>query len=138
MNKYLILIFIALLVNSCSTDDNITVNYPNIYINSPNQELYNIGQNITIDISITHNEVLDNITYYESCNCTDNNFDSLNLIELKDVYENDWTYTKNISTKHIPENIMCDYNIEISAEDLNGNERSKSIYFHVMTITEDL
>tara|TARA_B100001250_G_C19445360_1_gene633598 strand:- start:287 stop:673 length:387 start_codon:yes stop_codon:yes gene_type:complete len=127
----------TILFTRCSVDNEIVINYPNISINNPDQELYNIGQNIPIDILITHNEVLDNITYYESCNCTDNNFDSLNLIELKDIYEKEWVYTKNISTKNIPENIMCDYNIEISAEDLNGNESTKSVYFHVMTIPEN-
>ena len=138
MNKYLIFISIALLLTNCSSDENMTANYPNILVSNPNQELYNIGQNILIDITITHDEVLDNITYYESCSCTDNNFDSLNLLEIEDVYENEWTYTKDISTENIPSNIMCDYNIEISAEDLNGNGSTKSIYFHVMTMTENL
>jgi len=138
MNKYLAFICIVLLVSSCSTEDNTTVNYPNILVSNPNQELYNIGQNILIDIIITHDEVLDNITYYESCSCTDDNFDSLNLLEIKDLYENEWTYTKDISTENIPSDIMCDYNIEISAEDLNGNGSTTSIYFHVMTMTENL
>ena len=82
--------------------------------------------------------MLDNITYYEICDCTDDNFDSLELIELKNVYENEWGYTKNISTKSLPANIMCDYNIEVSANDLNGNESSKSIYFHVMNMNENI
>ena len=138
MNKYLIFISIALLLTNCSSDENMTANYPNILVSNPNQELYNIGQNILIDIIITHDEVLDNITYYESCSCTDDNFDSLNLLEIKDLYENEWTYTKDISTENIPSDIMCDYNIEISAEDLNGNGSTTSIYFHVMTMTENL
>ena len=43
-----------------------------------------------------------------------------------------------ITTNNIPENVMCDYNIEISAEDLNGNDSVKSIYFHVMTMNENM
>ena len=138
MNNTLFLVFFSLLISSCSTEDVITLNYPSISVSNPNQELFSTGQSIPIDILITHNEALDNITYYESRSCTDNSFDSLNLIEIEDFYENEWTYTKNISTKNIPLDIMCDYNIEISAEDLNGNGSTTSIYFHVMTMTENL
>ena len=123
---------------TCSVDEERMIESPSISIINPTQDLYNIGQIINIDILISHNEVIDNITYYETCNCTDDEFDSLELIELKNVYEKEWNYTKNIDTNNIPETIMCDYNIEISADDLNGNESVKSIYFHVMTMNEGI
>ena len=123
---------------TCSVDEERMIESPSISIINPTQDLYNIGQIINIDILISHNEVIDNITYYETCNCTDDEFDSLELIELKNVYEKEWSYTKNIDTNNIPETIMCDYNIEISADDLNGNESVKSIYFHVMTMNEGI
>tara|TARA_B100001250_G_C19414532_1_gene620525 strand:+ start:261 stop:677 length:417 start_codon:yes stop_codon:yes gene_type:complete len=138
MNKIIFTLSIVLLINACSPDEDKTINYPSISIINPTQDLYNIGQNIIIDILISHNEVLDNIIYFETCDCTDNKFDSLELIELKNLYEEEWTYTKTIDTQKIPENVMCDYNIEVSADDLNGNESSKSIYFHVMNMNENM
>ena len=140
MNKiYFSLIFaLLIIIGSCSVEEEMTPSPPSISIINPTQEIYNIGQNIAVEILIAHDEVLDNITYYEICDCTDDNYDTLELIELKNVYEKEWVYTKNIATKKIPENVMCDYNIEITADDLNGNENTKSIYFHVMTMMEDM
>ncbi len=132
--KKIISILTIFLFCTCSVDEERMIESPSISIINPTQDLYNIGQMINIDILISHNEVIDNITYYETCNCTDDEFDSLELIELKNVYEKEWSYTKNIDTNNIPETVMCDYNIEISADDLNGNESVKSIYFHVMTM----
>ena len=136
--KKIISIFTIFLFCTCSVDEERMIESPSISIINPTQDLYNIGQMINIDILISHNEVIDNITYYETCNCTDDEFDSLELIELKNVYEKEWSYTKNIDTNNIPETVMCDYNIEISADDLNGNESVKSIYFHVMTMNEGI
>lgn len=136
--KKIISIFTIFLFCTCSVDEERMIESPSISIINPTQDLYNIGQIINIDILISHNEVIDNITYYETCNCTDDEFDSLELIELKNVYEKEWSYTKNIDTNNIPETVMCDYNIEISADDLNGNESVKSIYFHVMTMNEGI
>ena len=136
--KKIISILTIFLFCTCSVDEERMIESPSISIINPTQDLYNIGQIINIDILISHNEVIDNITYYETCNCTDDEFDSLELIELKNVYEKEWSYTKNIDTNNIPETVMCDYNIEISADDLNGNESVKSIYFHVMTMNEEI
>ena len=136
--KKIISILTIFLFCTCSVDEERVIESPSISIINPTQDLYNIGQIINIDILISHNEVIDNITYYETCNCTDDEFDSLELIELKNVYEKEWSYTKNIDTNNIPETVMCDYNIEISADDLNGNESVKSIYFHVMTMNEGI
>ncbi len=136
--KKIISILTIFLFCTCSVDEERMIESPSISIINPTQDLYNIGQIINIDILISHNEVIDNITYYETCNCTDDEFDSLELIELKNVYEKEWGYTKNIDTNNIPETVMCDYNIEISADDLNGNESVKSIYFHVMTMNEGI
>tara|TARA_B100001029_G_C14990095_1_gene411481 strand:- start:378 stop:791 length:414 start_codon:yes stop_codon:yes gene_type:complete len=136
--KKIISILTIFLFCTCSVDEERMIESPSISIINPTQDLYNIGQIINIDILISHNEVIDNITYYETCNCTDDEFDSLELIELKNVYEKEWSYTKNIDTNNIPETVMCDYNIEISADDLNGNESVKSIYFHVMTMNEGI
>ena len=136
--KKIISILTIFLFCTCSVDEEMMIESPSISIINPTQDLYNIGQIINIEILISHNEVIDNITYYETCNCTDDEFDSLELIELKNVYEKEWGYTKNIDTNNIPESVMCDYNIEISADDLNGNESVKSIYFHVMTMNEGI
>tara|TARA_B100001250_G_C19807740_1_gene794186 strand:- start:1476 stop:1892 length:417 start_codon:yes stop_codon:yes gene_type:complete len=138
MKKITLSILTIFLFCTCSVDEERIIESPSISIINPTQELYNIGQMINIEILISHNEVIDNITYYETCNCTDDEFDSLELIELKNIYEKEWSYTKSITTNDIPENVMCDYNIEISADDLNGNESVKSIYFHVMTMNGEL
>ena len=139
MNKYYyFLIIIFIIGSSCSVEEENIINYPSISIMSPNQEMYEIGQDIPIEIFISHNEVLDNITYYETCDCTGDDYDSLDLIELNNIYQEEWSYVKTISTKQIPADIMCNYNIEITANDLNGNESSQSIYFHVMTMTNNM
>ena len=139
MNKsYYFLIVIFIIGSSCSVEEENVINYPSISIMSPNQEMYEIGQDIPIEIFISHNEVLDNITYYETCDCTGDDYDSLDLIELNNIYQEEWSYVKTISTKQMPTDIMCNYNIEITANDLNGNESSKSIYFHVMTMDNNM
>ena len=137
MNKILFLFSLILIFNSCEEENNRITNYPNISIINPNQEMYNIGQDIDINILISNDEVLDNILYLETCECTDDNLNSLELIELKNVFQNDWSYQKTISTNNIPMDVMCDYNIEITANDIKGNERSKSIYFHLMSMNEN-
>ena len=137
MNKILLLFSLILIFNSCEEENNRITNYPNISIINPNQEMYNIGQDIDINILISNDEVLDNILYLETCECTDDNLNSLELIELKNVFQNDLSYQKTISTKNIPMDVMCDYNIEITANDIKGNERSKSIYFHLMSMNEN-
>ena len=137
MNKILLLLSLILIFNSCEEENNRITNYPNISIINPNQEMYNIGQDIDINILISNDEVLDNILYLETCECTDDNLNSLELIELKNVFQNDWSYQKTISTINIPMDVMCDYNIEITANDIKGNERSKSIYFHLMSMNEN-
>ena len=137
MNKILLLFSLILIFNSCEEENNRITNYPNISIINPNQEMYNIGQDIDINILISNDEVLDNILYLETCECTDDNLNSLELIELKNVFQNDWSYQKTISTINIPMDVMCDYNIEITANDIKGNERSKSIYFHLMSMNEN-
>ena len=137
MNKILLLFSLILIFNSCEEENNRITNYPNISIINPNQEMYNIGQDIDINILISNDEVLDNILYLETCECTDDNLNSLELIELKNVFQNDWSYQKTISTNNIPMDVMCDYNIEITADDIKGNVRSKSIYFHLMSMNEN-
>ena len=137
MNKTLLLFSLILIFNSCEEENNRITNYPNISIKNTNKEMYNIGQDIDINILISNDEVLDNILYLETCECTDDNLNSLELIELKNVFQNDWSYQKTISTKNIPMDVMCDYNIEITANDIKGNERSKSIYFHLMSMNEN-
>ena len=104
--KKIISILTIFLFCTCSVDEERMIESPSISIINPTQELYNIGQIINIDILISHNEVIDNITYYETCNCTDDEFDSLELIELKNVYEKEWSYTKNIDTSKTLKNYI--------------------------------
>ena len=137
MNKLLFFLSISIIFNSCEVENNKIINYPSISIINPSQELFNTGQDINIDILISHDEVIDNILYIETCECTNENFNTLELIELKNVFQNEWNYQKTISTINIPTDAMCDYNIEISTEDISGNERSKSIYFHLMNMNEN-
>ena len=68
MNKILLLFSLILIFNSCEEENNRITNYPNISIINPNQEMYNIGQDIDINILISNDEVLDNILYLKHVN----------------------------------------------------------------------
>ena len=104
---------------SCEEEKN-EVSSPNIIFESPLVESFLIGEDINISIFINHDEVIDNIKYYEIFDCTNDNFDSLVLQEWENIYENEWTFNKVIETTNLPENTLCSCTIQIEATDLNN------------------
>ena len=52
-------------------------------------------------------------------NCSDDNFDSLSLLEWENIYELEWSYEKTIETDYLPEDIICTCTIQVEATDLN-------------------
>jgi hypothetical protein len=114
------LIFIfSFFIFSCEEEKN-EISTPNIIFESPLVESFLIGEDINISIFINHDEVIDNIKYYEIFDCTNNNFDSLVLQEWENIYENEWTFNKVIETNNLPENTLCSCTIQIEATDLNN------------------
>ena len=121
MQKIFILsvLFSLFLIISCEKESEEVIHTPTIVFEQPTENTFSIGEEIPVKISITHNEVLDNVKYYEFCNCSDDNYDSVDFIEWENIYELSWYYEKNIETSSFPENIMCSYSIDIEATDLN-------------------
>ena len=114
------LIFIFLFfIFSCEEEKN-EVSSPNIIFEAPLVESFLIGEDINISIFINHDEVIDNIKYYEIFDCTNDNFDSLVLQEWENIYENEWAFNKVIETTNLPENTLCSCTIQIEATDLNN------------------
>jgi hypothetical protein len=107
---------------------------PNIIFENPTNENFLIGENISISISVTHNEVLDNIKYYEVINCSDDNYDSLNLLEWENIYELEWSYDKTIETNYFPEEITCTCTIQVEAIDLNNIMNQSEILLNISDI----
>ena len=115
---FLSITLMLILFSSCEEKINETQT-PNIIFDSPTIENFLIGENINISISINHNEVLDDVKYYEILNCSDDNFDSLNLLEWGDIYETEWSFEKIIETTNFPQDISCTCTIQVEATDLN-------------------
>ena len=114
------LIFIfSFFIFSCEEEKN-EVSSPDIIFESPLVESFLIGEDINISIFINHDEVIDNIKYYEIFDCNNDNFDSLVLQEWENIYENEWTFNKVIETTNLPENTLCSCTIQIEASDLNN------------------
>ena len=113
------LIFIfSFFIFSCEEEKN-ELSSPNIIFESPSVMSFLIGEDINISIFINHDEVIDNIKYYEIFDCTNDNFDSLVLQEWENIYENEWSFNKVIETTNLPENTLCSCTIQIEATDLN-------------------
>jgi len=115
---------------SCEEEKN-EVSSPNIIFESPLVESFLIGEDINISIFINHDEVIDNIKYYEIFDCTNDNFDSLVLQEWENIYENEWTFNKVIETTNLPENSLCSCRIQIEATDLNNVMSQTEIMLNV-------
>ena len=125
------LIFIfSFFIFSCEEEKN-EVSSPNIIFESPLVESFLIGEDINISIFINHDEVIDNIKYYEIFDCTNDNFDSLVLQEWENIYENEWTFNKVIETTNLPENSLCSCRIQIEATDLNNVMSQTEIMLNV-------
>ena len=125
------LIFIfSFFIFSCEEEKN-EVSSPNIIFESPLVESFLIGEDINISIFINHDEVIDNIKYYEIFDCTNDNFDSLVLQEWENIYENEWTFNKVIETTNLPENTLCSCTIQIEATDLNNVMSQTEIMLNV-------
>ena len=104
---------------SCEEEKN-EVSTPNIIFEAPLVDSFLIGEDINVSIFVNHDEVIDNIKYYEIFDCTNDNFDSLVLQEWENIYENEWTFNKVIETTNLPENTLCSCTIQIEATDLNN------------------
>tara|TARA_Y100001934_G_C12258899_1_gene728996 strand:+ start:27 stop:431 length:405 start_codon:yes stop_codon:yes gene_type:complete len=104
---------------SCEDEKN-EVSYPSIIFEAPLIESFLIGEDINISIFVNHNEVIDNIKYYEIFDCSNDDFDSLVLQEWENIYENEWSFNKVIETTNLPENTLCSCTIQIEATDLNN------------------
>jgi len=115
----LLTLFLSLLIVSCEEENNQMIT-PNIIFENPSNENFIIGDDINISILVNHEEVLDNVKYYEIFNCSDDNFDSLNLLEWENIYELEWSYEKTIETNYLPEDIICTCTIQVEATDLNN------------------
>ena len=114
------LIFIfSFFIFSCEKEKN-EISSPDIIFESPLVESFLIGEDINISIFINHDEVIDNIKYYEIFDCNNDNFDSLVLQEWENIYENEWAFNKVIETTNLPENTFCSCTIQIEASDLNN------------------
>ena len=125
------LIFIfSFFIFSCEEEKN-EVSSPNIIFESPLVESFLIGEDINISIFINHDEVIDNIKYYEIFDCNNDNFDSLVLQEWENIYENEWTFNKVIETTNLPENTLCSCTIQIEASDLNNVMSQTEIMINV-------
>ena len=125
------LIFIfSFFIFSCEEEKN-EVSSPNIIFESPLVESFLIGEDINISIFINHDEVIDNIKYYEIFDCNNDNFDSLVLQEWENIYENEWTFNKVIETTNLPENTFCSCTIQIEASDLNNVMSQTEIILNV-------
>ena len=104
---------------SCEEEKN-EVSTPNIIFEAPLIDSFLIGEDINISIFVNHDEVIDNIKYYEIFDCSNDDFDSLVLQEWENIYENEWVFNKVIETTNLPENTLCSCTIQIEATDLNN------------------
>ena len=126
----LLMIFSLFFVNSCEQEQ-IEILKPNIIFENPNNSNFLIGETISILISINHTEVLDKVKYYEIFNCSDHNYNCLNLFEWENIYETSWSYEKELETESFPEELTCTYTIEIEATDLNNQMSSSTMVLEV-------
>ncbi len=124
------ILIIVLFTISCE-EENYEIIPPNIILESPTNENFLIGENINISILVNHNEVLDNVKYYEITNCSDDTFDSLNLLEWENIYELDWSFEKTIETNYLPEDITCTCTIQVEATDLNNTMNQSEILLNI-------
>ena len=124
----LLTLFLSLLITSCEKENNQIIT-PNIIFEYPSNENFIIGDDINISILVNQEEVLDNVKYYEIFNCSDDNFDSLNLLEWENIYELEWSYEKTIETNYLPEDITCTCTIQVEATDLNNTMSQSEILF---------
>ena len=128
--KYIVYLFLIFISSSCEKEKEEKIK-PNIIIENPSNDYYLIGESIPVSITINHEENIDNITYYEILNCSDDNFDSFNLFEWKNVYESNWSYSKTIETNKMSENIACTCRIQIEATALNNTESKIDVNFEI-------
>ena len=128
--KYIVYLFLIFISSSCEKEKEEKIK-PNIIIENPSNDYYSIGESIPVSITINHQENIDNITYYEILNCSDDNFDSFNLLEWKNVYESNWSYSKTIETNKMSENIACTCRIQIEATALNNTESKIDVNFEI-------
>ena len=128
--KYIVYLFLIFISSSCEKEKEEKIK-PNIIIENPSNDYYLIGESIPVSITINHEENIDNITYYEILNCSDDNFDSFNLLEWKNVYETNWSYSKTIETNKMSENIACTCRIQIEATALNNTESKIDVNFEI-------
>ncbi len=127
--KYTLLILtLSLFIFSCEKEKN-EIKTPNITFENPTNDNFLTGDNIDISILINHDEVLDNVKYYEIFNCSDDNYDVLELLEWENIYETDWSYQKTIITNYLPEDITCTCTIQLEATDLNNTMSQSEILF---------
>ena len=129
----LLVLFLSLFIISCEEENNQIIT-PNIIFEDLSNENFTIGDDINISILINHEEVLDNVKYYEILNCSDDNFDSLSLLEWENIYELEWSYEKTIETDYLPEDIICTCTIQVEATDLNDTMNQTEIS---ITISND-
>ena len=128
--KHILYLFLIFISSSCEKEKEEKIK-PNIIIENPSNDYYLIGESIPVSITINHEENIDNITYYEILNCSDDNFDSFNLFEWKNVYESNWSYSKTIETNKMSENIDCTCRIQIEATALNNTESKIDVNFEI-------
>lgn len=135
-NYYTLLILtLTLFIFSCNKETNEIIT-PNIKFESPANNFFLIGENISISISVNHDEVLDNVKYYEILNCSDEKFNSINLLEWENIYELEWSYQKNITTNNYPEDIICTCIIQVEATDLNNIMNQSEILLNISNSTD--
>jgi len=128
--KHFLYLFIIFTFSSCEKEKEEKIK-PNIIIENPSNDYYLIGESIPVSISVNHEENIDNITYYEILNCSDDNFDSFNLLEWKNIYESNWSYSKTIETNKMSENIACTCRIQIEVTALNNTESKIDVNFEI-------
>lgn len=134
-NHYTLLILtLTLLIFSCDNDTN-EITTPNIKFENPKNDFFLIGENISISILVNHDEVLDNVKYYETLNCSDDNYDSINLLEWENIYETEWSFQKNLITDNYPEDLTCTCIIQVEVTDLKNIMNQSEIILNISNST---
>ena len=122
---------IAILIFGCEKNEPCSIeNGPEITIISPtSQDMPATGSTIEINANITDDDQVHDVTI----NITSDYSPSPAAIEI--FFDHIHNTSFNIDTSFIadiPSGSMANYTVQISAEDMLGNNRSNSVTFHVM------
>ncbi len=124
--RLIIAIFCLLPIISCEKSEEI-VQKPLIRFQEPSLDTFSIGENIPVNISVKHHEILHSVKYYEIFDCSDDNYDSIELLEEENIDELEWYFQKDIGTNLLPKDLNCVCTIEVEATDINQLKTQNTI-----------